>query len=113
MQWQILTKDPSASSAFYAGVFGWTVSDDNALGYRTVSTGSDAGIDGGFWPAPSEGHQAVQLFIQVDDVPSYCERAVSGGAQIIIPPQKLPDGDEMAILIDPLGIPFGLVKGKG
>ena len=27
-----------------------------------------------------------------------------------MPPQKLPDGDEMAILHDPAGIPFGLKR---
>jgi predicted enzyme related to lactoylglutathione lyase len=30
------------------------------------------------------------------------------GAQVIVPPQALPDGDALAILVDPEGRPFGL-----
>ena len=109
IHWQMLTKDPAGSASFYQDVFAWSVSDDNALGYKTVTTGAGAGIDGGFWPLPPEGHQMVQLFIQVDDMAAYCERATAAGAQTIIPPQKLPDGDEMAVLLDPQGFPFGLM----
>jgi transcriptional regulator with XRE-family HTH domain len=32
------------------------------------------------------------------------------GGQVIVPPQVLPDGDEMAILVDPDGVPFGVMK---
>jgi hypothetical protein len=30
--------------------------------------------------------------------------------KVIIPPQKLPDGDEMAVILDLEGIPVGLFK---
>jgi predicted enzyme related to lactoylglutathione lyase len=52
----------------------------------------------------------VQLFIEVDDVPSHVEKAIRLGATVLIPPQQLPDGDELAILLDPVGISFGLYK---
>jgi predicted enzyme related to lactoylglutathione lyase len=55
----------------------------------------------------------VQLFIRVDDVKAYAAKAQELGGRVIIPPQKLPDGDELAVITDADGIPFGLVKGKG
>src|SRR5262245_3135014 len=112
MQWQILAKDPDRAARFYERLFGWTVSMNNALGYRAVNTGSERGAQGGIWPAPPEGHAMAQLFVEVEDVSASVEIAKSEGANVIIPPQKLPDGDEMAIILDPEGIPFGLFKGK-
>ncbi len=110
MRWQIVTKHPDRHGAFYAKLFGWEVTTNNALGYRMVDTGSERGINGGFWPAPPEAPNFVQLFIEVDDVGGHVKQATALGARVIIPPQKLPDGDEMAILHDPEGIPFGICK---
>ncbi len=108
VEWQMLVKDPEAAVAFYGGLFGWTVDSNNALGYRRVSTGGNDGIRGGIWPSP--GHNLVQLFVGVDSVPEYHKRAEQLGAKTIVPPQKLPDGDELAIMLDPSGVPFGLMR---
>ena len=40
IEWQMLVKEPEKAAAFYGTVFGWTVDDNNALGYRRVSTGA-------------------------------------------------------------------------
>ena len=108
MQWQILAKDPEKLGAFYAKMFDWRVDANNALGYRRIDTGAGRGINGGMWPSPPEGHSFVQLFIEVDDVARYVDRAKQLGGTVIIPPQKLPDGDELAIIHDPEHIPLGL-----
>jgi predicted enzyme related to lactoylglutathione lyase len=50
----------------------------------------------------------VQLFIEVDDVDAYIAKATANGAKVIIPKSQLPDGDAMAILLDPAGMSFGL-----
>ena len=112
MQFQMLAKNPEAQAAFYTKVFSWEVNADNALGYRMIKTGSDRGINGGIWPIQpgTEGHSMVQLFIEVDDVTSYVEKVKEAGGNVVMPPQKLPDGDEMAIVIDPEGLPLGLFK---
>lgn len=112
MHWQILTSQPDTLEKFYSQLFGWKISSDNSLGYKTVDTQSDAGIGGGIWPiAPNEGHSMVQLFVRVDDVAMSMKTAETLGANVVIPLQKLPDGDEMAVLTDPDGIPFALFKG--
>src|SRR5262245_4093926 len=112
MQWQILAKDPEAASGFYAKLLGWKIDANNALGYRRAETGSERGIGGGFWPAGPEGHALVQLFVEVDDVKRYAARALELGGSLIIPPQVLPDGDELAIVRDVEGLSFGLMKPK-
>ena len=55
----------------------------------------------------------VQLFIRVDDVKAHVKKAESLGARVVIPPQTLPEGDEMAVVVDPDGIPFAIFRGKG
>jgi predicted enzyme related to lactoylglutathione lyase len=112
--WQILTKQPQELEEFYSVLFGWKVSGDNALGYREVDTVSKEGIGGGFWPiSANEGRSAVQLFIRVDDVSAYVKKAEKLGGKTVIPPQKLPGGDEMAVVVDPDGIPFAVFRGSG
>lgn len=109
IQWQLVTKNPDSSAKFYGALFDWEMNRNNLLGYQTVDTGSEVGISGGIWPAPPTATPFVQIFMQVDDCAAYVERAVELGAHVIVPPQVLPDGDQMAILHDPQGVSFGLV----
>jgi predicted enzyme related to lactoylglutathione lyase len=114
MQWQILTKQPKKLEEFYSALFGWKISGDNALGYRQVDTTCKDGIHGGIWPiSEKEGHSMVQLFIRVDDVKAHAHKAEELGARIVIPPQTLPDGDEMVVAADPDGIPFAMFRSAG
>jgi predicted enzyme related to lactoylglutathione lyase len=110
MQWQIVARNPARAEEFYTSLFDWSVNTDNALNYRMVSTKSERGIPGGIWPAPPEGHAMVSLFVEVDDVKAYAAKASSLGAKVLIPPQVLPDGDEMAMLLDPEGLALGIFK---
>ena len=107
--WQIVADDPAALSDFYAKLFGWTVDRDNALGYRRLATGS---IDGGVWPTHVPGKATVQLFIAVADIDDAIARAQQLGANVLIPRSVLPDGDAMAIVLDPAGLSFGLLERK-
>jgi predicted enzyme related to lactoylglutathione lyase len=52
----------------------------------------------------------VSLYVEVDDVAAFVTRATELGGTVVIPPQKLPDGDEMAVVLDVEGIPVGLFK---
>lgn len=111
MRWQILTRQPKRLEEFYSALFGWRISADNALGYMTVDTKTKEGIPGGMWPLEEkEGHSMVQLFVRVDDVRAHARKVENLGGRMILPPQTLPDGDEMAIAIDPDGIPFGIFR---
>jgi uncharacterized protein len=113
MQWQILARDPDKLTAFYGKLFGWSVNADNPMGYRVVDTGSERGIKGGVWPIGPEGHPLVQLFVEVADVAASVAQAEQLGGQVVIPPQVLPGGDEMAVVLDTEGLSLGLMKAWG
>ena len=110
VQWQIVAKDPDAVARFYSALFGWTVQTDNALGYRVIETGNGRGINGGVWPSPPHGHNLVQLFVEVEDIDAALIKATSLGASIIVPKSELPDGDALAIVLDPAGLSFGIYR---
>jgi predicted enzyme related to lactoylglutathione lyase len=55
----------------------------------------------------------VQLFIRVDDVKAHAKKAEALGARIVIPPQTLPEGDEMTVAVDPDGILFAMFRSVG
>jgi predicted enzyme related to lactoylglutathione lyase len=110
MKWQMISKDPEGSAAFYGKVFGWQIQANNRLGYRVVDTCSEEGIDGGIWPAPPGASTFVQLFVEVVNVADAVKDAVANGATVVVAPQVLPDGDEMAVLLDPQGMSLGVMR---
>jgi predicted enzyme related to lactoylglutathione lyase len=112
VQFQILSKTPDETALFYSTMFGWKVDASNPLGYRQIDTGSSEGIQGGIWPAPPQAPNFVQLFIRVDDVKKFAKKAESLGARILILPTTLPEGDEMAVMLDPAGMSFAICRTK-
>lgn len=109
-KWQIITRDPEKTARFYMSLFQWEIDTGNQMGYREIRTGSAGGIDGGIWPAGGDGQDMVQLFVKVDSVEETVERAVRIGARLIVPKSTLPDGDTIAVLLDPTGIAFGVME---
>jgi predicted enzyme related to lactoylglutathione lyase len=105
-----MSKSPDETVQFYSAMFGWNVDANNPMGYRRIDTGSTEGIQGSVWPAPPQAPNFVQLFMAVDDVRASASQAEAFGAKIIIPPTTLPEGDEMAVLLDPQGMTFALSK---
>jgi predicted enzyme related to lactoylglutathione lyase len=108
MQFQIISRVPEETANFYAALFDWKVDANNPMGYRRVDTGSKTGIQGGIWPAPPQVSSFVQLFIAVEDVKASVGHAVALGANVLIPPTMLPEGEEMAVLHDPQGMSFAV-----
>lgn len=110
VQFQILSKTPDETVQFYSALFGWKVDVNNPMGHRRIDTGSAAGIQGGVWPAPPQSSKFVQLYMAVEDVRSAVAKAERLGAKVIIPPTMLPEGDEMAVMLDPQGMAFGVTR---
>lgn len=109
IRWQIVSPRPDETARFYGRLFDWPMSQDNPLGYRELSTGA-GGIDGGVWPGPPQEKPFAQLFISVSDVNEYIGRATALGARVLVPASALPNGDVMAVLMDPVGLPFAVCR---
>jgi predicted enzyme related to lactoylglutathione lyase len=112
VRWQIISPEPDKAAGFYQKLFSWKLSQANAMGYRELKTESAAGVDGGVWPSPPGKPGFVQLFVEVEDLDGCLARAAELGAQILVPKSALPDGDVMAVLLDPTGLSFGVCQLK-
>lgn len=111
VRWQMVSPRPDEVASFYTRLFGWKLSRANALGYRELRAGQAKGIDGGVWPAPQHVPQGfVQLFVEVPDLDACIADAVRLGGKVIVPKSELPDGDGMAVLLDPTGMPVAICR---
>ena len=63
-------------------------------------------------PAPPQVPNFVQLFVSVHDVKAAITNAETLGAKLSIPATILPEGDEMAVLLDPEGMSFAIWRGR-
>src|SRR5262245_27000489 len=112
IRWQIVSPEPDKAANFYQKLFDWNLSKANAMGYRELKTGATPAspVDGGVWPSPPGQNPLVQLFIEVANVDGCIEKATRLGAKVIVPKSVLPDGDTMAVMLDPTGLAFGVCR---
>lgn len=105
--WEITGPDASALQTFYGGLFGWEIDADNPWQYGIVQTGEQNGISGGIGPA-MEGGSRVSIYLKVDDLQRYLDRAVELGGEVVMPPMEVA-GVHLALFRDPAGNVNGLM----
>src|ERR1022692_499511 len=108
---QVISPAPERARKFYAGLFGWQVAADPAMGgYALVDTGAgDGAIGGGIGASEEPGDKRVRLYMRVDDLDGYLDRAEQLGGKRLVPPTDLPgDFGRFAIFTDPAGNQVGL-----
>lgn len=121
--YELLTDDPDAAQAFYGDVIGWQFanSDQPGMDYRILlaaddETGEAHGVGG--MMALDEGMRAggarpVWLgYVGVDDVDATVEAIAGAGGAVRMPPSDIPDVGRIAMVIDPEGAPFYVMRGS-
>ena len=110
IHWEITGKDAPKLQEFYSGLFGWNVSSDNPINYGLVDTQTGEGINGGIAQEQGEATR-VTVYVQVDDLQAYLDKAESLGGKTILPPMEIPGIVTLAMFQDPEGNVIGLVTG--
>ncbi len=108
---EIISDDHERARRFYADLFGWTADADPDMGgYALVDTGNgDAAVGGGIGPSSADDPAGVRIYLRVDDLDGYLERAEKLGGTRLVPPTDLPGGyGRIAMLADPDGNRVGL-----
>ena len=108
---EIVSTDAPRAQHFYAELFGWQAAADPDMGgYALVDTGAGEGaIGGGIGPAESPAEAGVKIYMRVDDLDGYLDRAEKLGGQQLQPPTDLPGGyGRIAVFKDPDGNAVGL-----
>jgi predicted enzyme related to lactoylglutathione lyase len=107
------TTDVEGAQRFYQQVFGWTAKDmgEDFGGYRIFHRGDDQ--IGGLMANQDPSIPATWTpYVGVDDTDAMCKKATGLGAGVIVEPMDVPTVGRFAILKDPQGAVFGIIKGE-
>jgi hypothetical protein len=111
---ELMTPDPAAAQAFYAGVFGWRFDPGEVGGrsYDVILAGDTAvgGILGLDEAMQQAGAQPVwAAYAAVDDLAAAGAGVTARGGQVLMEGQRVPGMGSFALAADPEGAPFYLM----
>ena len=106
VHFEIGCKDKTATSAFYAAAFGWTISP-GPMG--EINTGAGEGIQGHIASLGHEPYQFTHFYVRTEDVAASLARVQELGGITLVPPVDIPGGT-FAWFADPEGNIVGLWK---
>jgi hypothetical protein len=111
-----MTPDADASKAFYDKVVGWNFGEPVAeyQGYRMIGR-SDGGSAGGVLPLTPEMQQhgarpAWLGYVGVDDTDAAVTSIEQAGGKTLMPATDIPNVGRIAMVADPQGAPFYVMK---
>jgi predicted enzyme related to lactoylglutathione lyase len=114
--YELVSPDPGASRTFYDAVLGWEIDAASPPGmdYRMIATGN--GNVGGVMRLTDEmaagGATPKWLFyIAVEDVDATAAAITAAGGAVLMPAWSIPGIGRMAVVADPQGIPFYIMRG--
>jgi predicted enzyme related to lactoylglutathione lyase len=114
--YELMTPDGDASKAFYDKVVGWQIGEPVAeyQGYRMIGR-SDGGFAGGVLQLTDEmqhhGARPTWLgYIGVDDTDAAVASIEQAGGKALMPPFDIPKVGRVAMVTDPQGVPFYVMK---
>jgi PhnB protein len=111
---RLVCRDPAAAIAFCASTFGAVErvrrpGPDGTVAHALMTIGPAMIMIEGEWPTlPSrapipDGSSPVVIYVYVEDVDQTVERAIAGGAKVLVPAQNQFWGDRIAWIMDPSG----------
>jgi uncharacterized protein len=115
--YELLTRDAAAAKAFYDAVVGWDIdaaAPPGGMDYRMIKAAD--GNAGGMMQLSDDmlagGAQPRWLgYIGVDDVDQSVTAVLGAGGQVHMPAMDIPDVGRFAMVTDPQGNPFYLMRG--
>ena len=114
--YELMTPDPEGANAFYQAVVGWEFGEAAAEynGYRMINR-SDGGFAGGVLPLTEEmqqhGARPMWLgYILASDVDAALRDIGEAGGRTFMGPHDIPNVGLIAMVTDPQGAPFYIMK---
>lgn len=110
---ELVTTDDAAARKFYTSLLGWKTEPFGGGGVDyTILKKGDTQV-GGLMKAPKPGMPAQWVpYIFVDDVDATVTNATKLGATACMPPMDIPNVGRIAVISDPQGAVFGIIKPK-
>lgn len=111
---ELLTPDAPAAEKFYTALFGWSASPRQYGDMPHIAFGIEGRDVAGMTQMPENPlHSPIWLtYFSVDDPDAIAALAEKHGGRILLPPTDQPEIGRFAVLVDPQGALFGIVKGS-
>jgi uncharacterized protein len=110
---ELATPDTDKAGNFYTGLFGWgkDVKDMGGMTYTSFING-ERPAGGMYQPTPEMGEIPPNwlAYFAVDDTDAKVAKANELGATIVVPPMDIPEVGRFAVIQDPQGATFGIIK---
>jgi predicted enzyme related to lactoylglutathione lyase len=110
----LTTNDPAACKTFYAGLLGWQYADTTIDGHAyTVARLGEKPVAGIHAPRPDRAGKTPShwlSYMSVADVDATVGNAKAAGGVVLGEPHDVGTVGRAAVLRDPQGAPFGLVR---
>jgi len=110
---ELATPDTDKAGEFYTGLFGWSKNDkDMGSMTYTLFVNGERRAGGMYKPTPEMGDIPPNwlAYFAVDDADAKVSKAKELGATIIVPPMDIPEVGRFAVIQDPQGATFGIIK---
>jgi len=113
---ELQTRDVDGAKSFYESVFGWTTTDQDFGGMTyTIGNVGDTGI-AGMMPmqpgVPDEVPAFWLTYFAVDDADAAVAKVQELGGSVTMPPIDMAGVGRFAVVADPHGAQFGVIKGE-
>lgn len=105
---ELQARDATKAKAFYSALFGWRLKDSPE--YSEIYAGDKA--IGGMMnsQSPPEVPSHGMPYFAVADCDATVKKAQAGGAMVYVPPMDIPKVGRFAVLADPQGAVFAVIK---
>ena len=107
---EILGANGKQLQEFYAALFGWSIDANNPMNYGLVAP-TENGIGGGIADS-QDGKPATVIYVEVDKVQPYLDKAKATGGKVIMERTVLPGTVTIAQFQDPAGNVLGLTESE-
>ncbi|SRR5258706_311305 len=114
--YELMTTDAEGAKAFYDAVVGWNIGEgaEEYQGYRMINR-SDGKFAGGVLPLTDEmtqhGARPTWLgYLNVENVDDAVAAIEKAGGKALMPPFDIPNVGRIAMVADPQGAPFYVMK---
>jgi predicted enzyme related to lactoylglutathione lyase len=108
---ELATTNVPAAKKFYSSLLGWKTKpfDKGLVDYTIIEKGSHG--MGGIMKCPTPGNPAQWIpYILVADVDATVKKTKKLKGEVLMPPSDIPTVGRIAVLADPQGAAFGIIK---
>jgi uncharacterized protein len=108
VHFEIGCRDNQKAQKFYSQLFDWKLQPFGQA--AMIDTGVKVGINGHINTLGHEPHNYVTVYVLVDDIPAYLQKAGTLGGKTLVPETDVPGMGKFAWVADPEGTIVGLWK---